>query len=83
MENENGIKYITNYFLNRREELTEEDEEQFFYQLDKICIIENVLKGNAKKYDLDIAYPDDWFTQNTSENSDVAPQKKKHPTRLY
>lgn len=48
MENENGIKYITNYFLNRREELTEEDEEQFFYQLDKICIIEDVLKGNAK-----------------------------------
>ena len=79
MENENGIKYITNYFLNRREELTEEDEEQFFYQLDKICIIENVLKGNAKKYDLDIAYPDDWFTQNTSENSDVAPQKKSIP----
>ena len=72
MENENGIKYITNYFLNRREELTEEDEEQFFYQLDKICIIENVLKGNAKKYDLDIAYPYDWFTQNTSENTDVA-----------
>lgn len=79
MENENGIKYITNYFLNRREELTEEDEEQFFYQLDKICIIENVLKGNAKKYDLDIAYPDDWFTQNTSENTDVAPQEKSIP----
>lgn len=79
MENENGIKYITNYFLNRREELTEEDEEQFFYQLDKICIIEDVLKGNAKKYDLDIAYPDDWFTQNTSENTDVAPQEKGIP----
>lgn len=79
MENENGIKYITNYFLNRREELTEEDEEQFFYQLDKICIIEDVLKGNAKKYDLDIAYPDGWFTQNTSENSDVAPQEKSIP----
>lgn len=79
MENENGIKYITNYFLNRREELTEEDEEQFFYQLDKICIIENVLKGNAKKYDLDIAYPDDWFTQNTSENTDIAPQEKDIP----
>lgn len=79
MENENGIKYITNYFLNRREELTEEDEELFFYQLDKICIIEDVLKGNAKKYDLDIAYPDDWFTQNTSENTDVAPQEKSIP----
>lgn len=79
MENENGIKYITNYFLNRREELTEEDEELFFYQLDKICIIEDVLKGNAKKYDLDIAYPDDWFTQNTSENTDVAPQEKDIP----
>lgn len=79
MENEDGIKYITNYFLNHREELTEEEEYQFFYQLDKICIIEDVLKGNAKKYDLDIAYPDDWFTQNTTENTDVAPQEKGIP----
>lgn len=42
MENENGIKYITNYFLNRREELTEEDEEQFStnwirFALSKMC----------------------------------------------
>ena len=79
MENEDGIKYITKYFLNHRKELTEGDEELFFYQLDKICIIEDVLKGNAKKYDLDIAYPDDWFTQNTSENTDVAPQEKDIP----
>lgn len=79
MENEDGIKYITNYFLNHREELTEEEEYQFFYQLDKICIIEDVLKGNAKKYDLDIAYPDDWFTQKTTENTDVAPQEKGIP----
>ena len=79
MENEDGIKYITNYFLNHRKEWTKEEEEQFFYQLDKICIIEDVLKGNADKYHLDITYPDDWFTQNTSENSDVAPQKKSIP----
>lgn len=72
MENENGIKYITKYFLNHRKELTEEEEKLFFYQLDKICIIEDVLKGNAEKYDLDIAYPDDWFTQKTTENTDVA-----------
>lgn len=72
MENEDGIKYITKYFLNHRKELTEEEEKLFFYQLDKICIIEDVLKGNAKKYDLDIVYPDDWFTQKTTENTDVA-----------
>lgn len=72
MENEDGIQYITNYFLNHRKELTEEEEKLFFYQLDKICIIEDVLKGNAEKYDLDIAYPDDWFTLKTTENTDVA-----------
>lgn len=79
MEYEDGIKYIAKYFMNKQNNLTTEEKSQFFYILDKICIIEDVLKGNAKKYDLDIAYPDDWFTQNTSENSDVAPQKKSIP----
>ena len=65
-------RLIKKYFLNHRKELTEEEEKLFFYQLDKICIIEDVLKGNAKKYDLDIVYPDDWFTQKTTENTDVA-----------
>lgn len=79
MENKNGIKYITNYFLNHRKEWTKEEEEQFFYQLDKICIIEDVLKGNADKYHLDITYPDDWFTQKTTENTDVAHQDEDIP----
>ena len=79
MEYEDGIKYIAKYFMNKQNNLTTEEKSQFFYILDKICIIEDVLKGNAKKYDLDIAYPDDWFTQNTSENTDVAPQEKSIP----
>ena len=79
MEYEDGIKYIAKYFMNKQNNLTTEEKSQFFYILDKICIIEDVLKGNAKKYDLDIAYPDDWFTQNTSENTDVAPPEKSIP----
>lgn len=60
MEHEDGIKYIAKYFMNQQNVLTTEEKYQFFYNLDKICIIEEILKGNAKKYGLKVDYPEDW-----------------------
>ncbi len=60
MGHEDGIKYIAKYFMNQQNVLTTEEKYQFFYNLDKICIIEEILKGNAKKYGLKVDYPEDW-----------------------
>ena len=60
MEHEDGIKYIAKYFMNQQNVLTTEEKYQFFYNLDKICIIEEILKGNAQKYGLKVDYPEDW-----------------------
>ena len=60
MEHEDGIKYIAKYLMNQQNVLTTEEKYQFFYNLDKICIIEEILKGNAQKYGLKVDYPEDW-----------------------
>lgn len=46
---------------------------RFFYNLDKICIIEEILKGNAQKYGLKVDYPEDWFaTEKGTKNVNVS-----------
>lgn len=72
MEYEDGIKYIARYFMNQQNHFTKEEKHQFFYNLDKICIIEEILKGNAQKYGLKVVYPEDWFTKETTDNIEVA-----------
>lgn len=73
MEHEDGIKYIARYFMNHQNDFTKEEKHQFFYNLDKICIIEEILKGNAQKYGLKVDYPEDWFaTEKDAKNVNVA-----------
>ena len=72
MEYEDGIKYIARYFMNQQNHFTKEEKHQFFYNLDKICIIEEILKGNAQKYGLKVVYPEDWFAMETTDNIEVA-----------
>ena len=72
MEYEDGIKYIAKYFMNKQNNLTMEEKSQFFYILDKICIIEEILQGNAQKYGLKVDYPDGWFaTEKGTKNVKV------------
>ena len=47
--------------MHHRDLLTDYKERDFFYTLDKICIIDDILQGNADKYGLNISYPDDWM----------------------
>ena len=60
MEHKDGIKYTAKYFMNHRYNCKFEGN-QFFLMLDKICIIEDILKGNACRYGLEIEYPKGWF----------------------
>lgn len=71
MEHEDGIKYVAKYFMNQQNDFTTEEKYQFFYNLDKICIIEEILKGNAQKYGLKVDYPEDWFVTETTEKGDM------------
>lgn len=72
IEHEDGIKKIAKYYMNHQNDFTTEEKYQFFYNLDKICIIEEILKGNAQKYGLKVVYPEDWFTKETTDNIEVA-----------
>ena len=75
MEHEDGIKYIAKYFMNQQNVLTTEEKYQFFYNLDKICIIEEILKGNAQKYGLKVNYPEDWSaTKKGTKNANMSDQ---------
>ncbi len=70
IEHLDGIKKIAKYYMNHQNDFTTEEKYQFFYNLDKICIIEEILKGNAQKYGLKVDYPEDWSVTETTEKGD-------------
>ena len=67
---ENGIQNVAKYFIHHRDLLTDYKERDFFYTLDKICIIDDILQGYADKYGLNISYPDDWMEPSTEVAED-------------
>ena len=71
MEYKDGIKHIAHYFMHHRNDFTEKEERDFFFTLDKITIINDILMGEYKKYWLEIDYPDGWFTKETTDNIEV------------
>lgn len=61
IESEQGLLCVAKFYQHRRRRgVTDTDEENFFRQLDRICIISDVLRGKAAKYWLDVEYPDGW-----------------------
>ena len=72
MEYKDGIKHVAHYFMRHRNDFTEKEERDFFFTLDKITIINDILMGDCKKYWLEIDYPEDWFTKETTDNIEVA-----------
>lgn len=71
-----GLKHFANYFMHHRKDFTEEDERRFFYTLDKICLIEDILHGKADKYWLEVEYPKGWYANN-GDSEYVAHEKSK------
>lgn len=83
IEHEDGIKKIAKYYMNHQNDFTTEEKYQFFYNLDKICIIEEILKGNAQKYGLKVDYPEDWFAtekRDKKENYEAEVTEKASET---
>lgn len=70
MTHENGIQNVAKYFIHHRDHFTDFNERDFFYTLDKICIIDDILQGYADKYGLNISYPDDWMKPSTEVAED-------------
>ena len=48
----NGLDNMGHFMINHRDSISEEEEERFFYLLDEICILTDILKGNTSKYGL-------------------------------
>ena len=63
------IKFMDYHLLNDRATIGEEDERQFFYTLDKICIITDILNGNARKYGLDVMLPQEGLLEQRVTSS--------------
>ena len=56
VKSQNGLEKVGRFLINHRNTISEEEEERFFYLLDEICIITDILKGNAAKYWLNVDY---------------------------
>ena len=56
IKSQNGLEKVGRFLINHRNTISEEEEERFFYLLDEICIITDILKGNAAKYWLNVEY---------------------------
>ncbi len=56
IKSQNGLEKVGRFLVNHRNTISEEEEERFFYLLDEICIITDILKGNAAKYWLNVEY---------------------------
>lgn len=54
--NEKGLEKVGKYLIGNRDSIEYQEEASFFYTLDEICIITDILRGNASKYWLNIEY---------------------------
>lgn len=53
---EKGLEKVGKYLISNRDSIEKQEEDSFFYTLDEICIITDILRGNASKYWLNIEY---------------------------
>ena len=53
---DNGLELMGKFFINHQDTITEEEERRFFYLLDEICLITDILTGKEVKSCLDVEY---------------------------
>lgn len=68
--------------MHHRKDFSEDEELGFFYMLDKICIIDDILKGNADKYWMDVQYPDDWLPNELEGTTSLSPSRQRIISKL-
>lgn len=70
-----GLEKVGKYLMNHRDIISKEEEEQFFFLLDEICIFTDILKGNTKKYWLNIELVNTIENESDNELNHFAPTK--------
>ena len=53
---DNGLELMGKFLINHQDTITEEEERRFFYLLDEICLITDILTGKEVKSCLDVEY---------------------------
>lgn len=61
-----GLEKVGKFLMNHRDVITIDDEAHFFHLLDEICIITDILRGNTKKYWLNVDFIDGTETDKKS-----------------
>ena len=51
-----GLEKVGKYLINHRDSISVDEESHFFYLLDEICIMTDILHGNISKYWLNIEF---------------------------
>lgn len=82
IEDADGLSHIAKYFMHEHKRIIEEDERVFFYTLDKICIITDILNGLANKYWLEVSYPDNWSFNPIIKSSSSKNKKTKSTPQI-
>ena len=75
---ERGLEYVGHYFVNHRDEMSEEEEEHFFGLLDEINLITDVLTGKAAKIYFGAKY-----VYDPEEDNPQAEAKSEAPSLFY
>ena len=78
IKSKNGLEKVGRFLINHRNTISEEEEERFFYLLDEICIITDILKGNAAKYWLNVEY--EYMAE--SSKAPITFQKEVHQDKV-
>jgi hypothetical protein len=64
---DNGLELMGKFLINHQDTITEEEERRFFYLLDEICLITDILTGKEVKSCLDVEYCEtEEINQNTT-----------------
>ena len=63
-----GLEKVGKFLMNHRDVITIDDEAHFFNLLDEICIITDILRGNTKKYWLNVEF----FDESSSDNASIS-----------
>jgi hypothetical protein len=58
-----GLEKVGKYLINHRDTISVDEESHFFYLLDEICIMTDILQGNISKYWLNVEFEDAESTQ--------------------
>ena len=70
-----GLEKVGKYLINHRDTISVDEESHFFYLLDEICIMTDILQGNISKYWLNVEFEDAESVQRQDKELKNNPHK--------